>query len=119
KTCIIIDLLLLFVPSAQQPNESTLFKIARVLERFDYIASIIVNANHSIMRSAVKFCVSDGVIRLDVPEPPEWQRVGVERLVRRPHFAPHSLKLRDQAQHGSVEAGSRGAFHRPMLRKGC
>ena len=36
-----------------------LFEFARVLVRFDHVASSIVNANHGIMWSAVEFCVSD------------------------------------------------------------
>ena len=71
-----IELLLLLVLSAQQLNESTLFKIARVLERFDYIASIIVNANHSIMRTAEKLRVIDGVVWLAIRQATEWQRIG-------------------------------------------
>ena len=34
-------------------------EIARVLVRLDHIARFIVNANHSIVRSAVKLCVAD------------------------------------------------------------
>jgi hypothetical protein len=33
--------------SAQQPKESTLFEIARVLMRFDHVARFKVNANRS------------------------------------------------------------------------
>ena len=47
--------------------------------RLDDVASRIVNANHSIMRSAVKLCVADCVaecIRPVVPQPTEWQRIG-------------------------------------------
>src|SRR5712692_5517075 len=36
-----------------------LFEIARVLVRLDHVARVIVNANHSIMRAAVKLCVAD------------------------------------------------------------
>jgi len=35
------------------------FKIARLRMRFDYVARVIVNANPSIMRAAVKPCVAD------------------------------------------------------------
>jgi hypothetical protein len=37
------------------------------------------NADHSIMRPAVKNCVSNrvvGRVRLNVPQPTEWQRIG-------------------------------------------
>ena len=50
-----------------------------LLVRLDDVASRIVNANHSIMRSAVKLCVADCVaecIRPVVPQATEWQRIG-------------------------------------------
>jgi hypothetical protein len=40
---------------------SRLFEIAVVLLRLDHVASRIVNANHSIMRSALKLRVADCV----------------------------------------------------------
>jgi len=55
------------------------FEVARVLVRFDQIARFIVNANHSMMRSAAMLGVSDCVpdrIRLAVPQPTEWERIG-------------------------------------------
>jgi hypothetical protein len=56
-----------------------LLEIARVLMRLNHVASFIVNANHSIMRAAVKLCVADCVadrVWLAVPQPPEWQHIG-------------------------------------------
>jgi hypothetical protein len=50
-----------------------------VLVRFDDVASVIVNADHSIMRSAAMLRVTDSVrdgIRPAVPEPTEWQGIG-------------------------------------------
>jgi hypothetical protein len=35
------------------------FEIARLRVRFDYGVRVIANANHSIMRAAVKPCVAD------------------------------------------------------------
>jgi hypothetical protein len=52
------------------------FEIARVLARHNHVASRIVNANQSIMRSAAVHRVADCVIRLGVPQPTEWQRIG-------------------------------------------
>src|SRR5262245_1853484 len=55
------------------------FELALVLVRFDHVASIIVNANHSIMRPAavprVPICLGDRV-RLAIPQRPEWQDIG-------------------------------------------
>ena len=44
-----------------------LFEIASVLVCFDQLARIIVNANHSIMRTTVKLCISDCVTALILP----------------------------------------------------
>jgi hypothetical protein len=44
-----IDLLLLLVLFGPAAKESTPFEIARVLVRFDHVASVIVNANHCAM----------------------------------------------------------------------
>jgi hypothetical protein len=58
---------------------SPLFELARVLVRLDHIASVIVNANHSIMRTGSKLGVTDCIadcVRLAVREPGEWRRVG-------------------------------------------
>ena len=51
-------------------------EIARVLVRFNHVASLIVNANHSIMRPAAKLRVIDGIIRLGVPQATEWEQIG-------------------------------------------
>ncbi len=51
-------------------------KPALVLVRLDHVARFIVNANHSIMRSAVLAGVADciaGSVRSVIPEPTEWQ----------------------------------------------
>jgi hypothetical protein len=59
--------------------EQSLFEIARVLVRLDHVTRIFVNANHGIMRAAVKLCVADCVTncaRLAVPQPTEWQCIG-------------------------------------------
>jgi hypothetical protein len=39
----------LVVESKPEQRGSRLFEIARVLVRFDHVASVIVNANHCIM----------------------------------------------------------------------
>jgi hypothetical protein len=57
---------------------SGLSEIARVLVRFDYVARVIVNTNHPIMRAAVKVRVADGVTDFQVPQPTERQRIGHE-----------------------------------------
>jgi hypothetical protein len=47
--------------------------------RFDHVALFIVNANHSVMRAAAMFGVSDCIVDrvwLAVLEPTEWQRIG-------------------------------------------
>jgi hypothetical protein len=50
-----------------------------VLVRLDHLASGIVDANHSVMRTAGKLrvadCVADGVW-LAIPQPTERQRIG-------------------------------------------
>ena len=54
-------------------------EIALVHVRLDHVASGIVNANQSIVRAAEKLRIADCVadcIRLAIPEPTEWQRVG-------------------------------------------
>ena len=58
---------------------SPLFEIARVLVRLDHVASVIVNANHSIMCAAVMAGVADCVassVRFVIPQATEWQRIG-------------------------------------------
>ena len=44
-----------------QPANGVLrsLEIVRVLVRFDHVASVIVNANHSVVRSAAKLRVAD------------------------------------------------------------
>jgi hypothetical protein len=56
-----------------------LSEVASVFVHLDYVANLIVNANHSIMREAVKGCVADCVpdcVCLSVPQPTEWQHIG-------------------------------------------
>jgi len=51
-----------------------LFELARVLVRFDHVASFIVNVDHSVMRAAEKLCVVNRVadsVWLTVPQPTE------------------------------------------------
>ena len=43
--------------------------------RFNQVAHLIVNANHSIVRAAAKLCVVD-CIRPGVPQATECQRIG-------------------------------------------
>jgi hypothetical protein len=71
-------------PVSPRPNPANkialpLLEIARVLVRFNHIASFIENANHSVMGAAVElrvaYCVVDR-IRPGVPQPTEWQRIG-------------------------------------------
>jgi hypothetical protein len=55
------------------------FEIAFVFVRFDHVASVIVNANHGIMRPAVEFGVVDCIaefVWLVIPQPTKWQRIG-------------------------------------------
>ena len=55
------------------------FEIPVVLVRLDHIASSIVNANDSIMRSTAVLRVIDCVadcVWLSIPQPTEWQRIG-------------------------------------------
>jgi hypothetical protein len=50
-----------------------------VLVRFDHVASRIEHADHSILSAAVKFRAIDSIddcIRLAVPQPTEWKRIG-------------------------------------------
>ena len=58
---------------------SPLLEIARVLVRFDHVASFIVNVDHGVMRSAALAGVADciaGSVRSVMPQPTEWQRIG-------------------------------------------
>ena len=64
-------------------KKSWLFELACLLVCPDHIASLIINANHSVLRAAAKLRVFDRVadcirdcIRLAVPEATEWQRIG-------------------------------------------
>ena len=41
-------------------ENSRFFEIARVLVRLDHVASVIINADHSIMRAAAVHRVADG-----------------------------------------------------------
>ena len=57
---------------------SKLVAIASVFVCFYHVASFIVNANHSIMRTAVKLCVVDCIadcVLLAIPQRAEWQRI--------------------------------------------
>jgi hypothetical protein len=47
-----------------------------VLVSFDHVASIIVNPNPSIVRTAVRHRGADCIIRRVIPKPTEWQRIG-------------------------------------------
>jgi hypothetical protein len=58
---------------------SRFFEIARVLVCFDHVASVIVNANHSVVRTAAMLGVADCVadrVWLAVPKSTEWKRIG-------------------------------------------
>jgi hypothetical protein len=44
--------------------------------RLDHLASRIVNANHSVMRTAAVHRVADCMIRRVISQPTEWQRIG-------------------------------------------
>ena len=48
----------------EETGNSPLFELACMLVRFDHIARCVVNVNHSIVRAAVKLCVSDCVADL-------------------------------------------------------
>ena len=43
----------------QHERRSPIFEIARVLVRFDQVASFIVNANDGVMRTTLKLCVAE------------------------------------------------------------
>ena len=62
-------------PLEPEKRPLRLFEIARVLVRFDHVASVIVNANHGIMRTAIKLRVSNCVRVFRVPQATEWQRI--------------------------------------------
>ena len=54
------------------------FEVARLFGCFDHVASIIENADHSVMGTAVKLCVADcvaGCVWLTVPQPAKRQRI--------------------------------------------
>jgi hypothetical protein len=53
-----------------------LFEIARVLVRFDHVASVIVNANHGAMRAAAMLRIINCIGDLFVPQATEWQHIG-------------------------------------------
>jgi hypothetical protein len=58
---------------------SPFMALALVLVRFDHVATIIVNANHSIVRAAAKLCVVNCIadrVWLAVPQASEWQHIG-------------------------------------------
>jgi hypothetical protein len=60
-------------------DSGAILRLARVFVRFDHVASVIVNANHSIMRTAVKLGKADGVADCVWPGIPQWtvcQRIG-------------------------------------------
>ena len=62
-------------------NAHASFEIAFVLVRLDHVSNVIVNANHSIMRTAVMRCVSDCVVYRTwpvIPHPTEREHVGNE-----------------------------------------
>ncbi|TMP93668.1 MAG: hypothetical protein E6L08_05095 [Verrucomicrobia bacterium] len=57
------------------------FEIALVLVRFDHVVSVIVKANHCVMRPTAKLGVADCIsdcVWLTVPEPTQWERIGDE-----------------------------------------
>jgi hypothetical protein len=66
-------------PSFKKTSTSPLFEIARVFVRLDHVASVIVNANHSVIRTAVKlgeaYSIAD-CVRFGIPQCAEWQHVG-------------------------------------------
>ena len=56
-----------------------LLELTCLFVRFNHVASFIVNANHSVMRAAVKLRVADCVadcVRLAVPQATKRQRTG-------------------------------------------
>jgi hypothetical protein len=56
---------------ANKVARSSLLEIALVLVRLDYVARVIVNANHCIMRAAVELRVLDGIAGFGVPQATE------------------------------------------------
>jgi hypothetical protein len=66
---------------AADPSRDTspLVEIASVLVHFDHFASLIENANHSVMRTAEKICIADCVadsVWLAIPQATERQGIG-------------------------------------------
>jgi hypothetical protein len=47
-----------------------------VLVRFDHVAGLIVNTYDGIVWPAEKFRLVHSIIRLGVPQPTEWKRIG-------------------------------------------
>jgi hypothetical protein len=67
-----------FNSGAEKAN-SPLFDLARLFVRFDHFPRYIVNANYSIMCTALEFRVADCItecVWLAIPQATEWQRVG-------------------------------------------
>jgi hypothetical protein len=57
--------------------EKRLLEIARVLVRLDHVASLSINANHSVMWPTAELRVTD-CVWLAVPQATEWERIGNE-----------------------------------------
>jgi hypothetical protein len=53
-------------------NACAILRRARVLVRLDHVARVIVNPDHSIMRTAVKLGKADGIADCVWPGIPQW-----------------------------------------------
>ena len=98
------------IVSQFQADSSTSLEILLVLVHFDHVASVILDADHSVMCSAVKSRAPNGVIHFGLPEPTEWQRIGNQILpasiFARSHFVsmrrpPRMVRLFRAQSHGT------------------
>jgi hypothetical protein len=58
------------------PLKGCRLAIGHMLVRFDHVASRVVNANSSVIRTAAVLCVTDCIRDLFVPQATERQRIG-------------------------------------------
>jgi hypothetical protein len=100
-------------------DRSLLFEIAGVVLCLNHIARFIVNADDSIVRAAVEFCVADCVadrVWLAIPQTTEWRSTGGRsaprlsprgRIARRYISAYHTFAARRQRDYGGREFDQR------------
>ena len=74
-----MTLVAILLRPAIKNDSGAILRLARVFVRLDNVARFIVNANHSIMRTAVKLGKADGIADCVWPGIPQWtvcQRIG-------------------------------------------